>query len=397
MNVTEPAFALATFLIAAGSIRCLNWNTVAERHVGGFEALDGLRGILSFSVFLSHVPLWYVYLKTGNWALSGSRLYTHLGQTSVSLFFMITGCLFAAKILDGRTRPIDWQRLYVGRILRLAPLYFLFLLIMFGLVAYESGFEIKDSTTTLLKSAIRWALFTIPGAPSLNQTSEGFSNAVGGVVWSLPYEWLYYLALPILALPVRVRVPQQLIMIAFVAIGIMLKWLPEPTHLAAFIGGVFGACAARLGLIRRFARSTWASAVATGCIVYVAFNYDSAYGLAPRLLTGVAFTLVACENTLFGLLSTRVARLLGDASYSVYLLHGPVVYVAFVMIIGRARASAMSVAEHWLTIAVITPILLLVCSLTYRLVEKPMMRRGGDVSSWLRSHRSTPKICGGTR
>ncbi|WP_428425704.1 acyltransferase family protein [Methylibium sp.] len=70
---------------------------------------------------MHHSCLWYFHLRTGEWAPPASRLYTHLGQGSVALFFMITGFLFFSKLLDGRTRRIDWSKLFIARFLRLTP------------------------------------------------------------------------------------------------------------------------------------------------------------------------------------------------------------------------------------------------------------------------------------
>src|SRR5579862_6911783 len=73
-----------------------------------FLAIDGLRGYLALSVFLHHSCVWYFYLRTGKWELPPSRLYVQLGQSSVALFFMITGFLFYSKLLQARNREFDW-------------------------------------------------------------------------------------------------------------------------------------------------------------------------------------------------------------------------------------------------------------------------------------------------
>ena len=88
-----------------------------------YSTIDGLRGYLAFAVFLSHSSIWYFYLHFGRWDVPQSNFYTHLGQSSVTLFFMITGFLFWSKLLDGRVQPIDWSRLYLSRLFRLVPLY----------------------------------------------------------------------------------------------------------------------------------------------------------------------------------------------------------------------------------------------------------------------------------
>ena len=41
---------------------------------------------------------------------------------------------------------------------------------------------------------------------------------------------------------------------------------------------------------------------------------------------GFLFTSLACDNNLFGLLNARPLQVLGEISYSIYLLHGIVLY-----------------------------------------------------------------------
>ena len=81
---------------------------------GRFSSIDGLRGYLAFFVFLHHSCIWYFYLRTGKWVLPPSNLYIHLGQIAVALFFMITGFLFFSKLIDGKTRGLDWTKIFVS-------------------------------------------------------------------------------------------------------------------------------------------------------------------------------------------------------------------------------------------------------------------------------------------
>jgi peptidoglycan/LPS O-acetylase OafA/YrhL len=59
-----------------------------------FSTLDGLRGYAAFLVYLNHSAAWYVFARTGIWAVPATRLFAHFGRSSVEIFFMITGFLF---------------------------------------------------------------------------------------------------------------------------------------------------------------------------------------------------------------------------------------------------------------------------------------------------------------
>ena len=128
MSPVSPLPALACLLVAMATAYLLGKKFGVPSSLGRFNSIDGLRGYLAFFVFLHHASIWYFYLQTGKWALPPSNLYTQFGHSSVFLFFMITGFLFFSKLIDGRTQTIDWGKLFVSRLLRLAPLYLFWVL-----------------------------------------------------------------------------------------------------------------------------------------------------------------------------------------------------------------------------------------------------------------------------
>jgi peptidoglycan/LPS O-acetylase OafA/YrhL len=95
--------------------------------------------------------------------------------------------------------------------------------------------------------------------------------------------------------------------------------------------------------------------------------------LPSLCLFGAAFVLIAAGTTLFGFLRLAALRLLGDMSYSIYLLHGLLLYCVFVIVIGKEAAREMSVVGYWSVAAVCTPVLVTLCYCTYRFIELPGM------------------------
>ena len=116
-GAVSPIHALVDIIIAlttgAFLLKCSGAPPSADRYV----SIDGLRGYLAFFVFMDHSCVWYFFLHTGHWRVPPSSLYTNFGESSVALFFMITGFLFYGKILAGRERAIDWTRLYISTLL----------------------------------------------------------------------------------------------------------------------------------------------------------------------------------------------------------------------------------------------------------------------------------------
>ncbi len=112
MSPTSALPALACLAVALATCEFIRRLGSARLPASRFVTIDGLRGYLAFFVFLHHSSIWYYYLKDGLWQLPPSRLYAHFGQTSVALFFMVTGFLFAHKLLHSRGTPIRWLDVY---------------------------------------------------------------------------------------------------------------------------------------------------------------------------------------------------------------------------------------------------------------------------------------------
>jgi peptidoglycan/LPS O-acetylase OafA/YrhL len=98
----------------------------------------------------------------------------------------------------------------------------------------------------------------------------------------------------------------------------------------------------------------------------------------------IAFCLVAGGNSIFGVLKYRVSRALGEMAYSMYLMHGILLFVAFHFLIGLPAAKELSPVQYWAVIVMLTPVLIVVCGMTFRFIEKPAMRRVGPLTEWLR-------------
>ncbi|EPK8551754.1 acyltransferase family protein [Pseudomonas aeruginosa] len=114
MSPTSALPALACLAVALATCEFIRRLGSARLPASRFVTIDGLRGYLAFFVFLHHSSIWYYYLKDGLWQLPPSRLYAHFGQTSVALFFMVTGFLFAHKLLHSRGTPIRWLDVYAA-------------------------------------------------------------------------------------------------------------------------------------------------------------------------------------------------------------------------------------------------------------------------------------------
>lgn len=376
--------AIAALIAALATTYLITPKGESQAVKGHFVSIDGLRGYLAFAVFLHHACIWFFYLKTGAWQVPPSNLYTHFGQSGVALFFMITGFLFFSKVQGGKEKRLDWLKVFVSRVTRLVPLYMFSMFLLLVIVAYLSGGGLQDTLPQLAKNILKWLTFTVLGSPDINGVLHT-STIIAGVTWSLPYEWFFYFCLPLLALAIKVTPPKPYIAIAIASSVALAAWGPKVHHLLAFLGGIIACYCVRAEKFKSFAVGWLGSFIAIVCLVVTVAAFPSAYGFAPIALLATSFSLIAGGADLFGLLSNRISRTLGEMAYSIYLLHGILLFVAFNFVVGLGLAIEMTPFQHWLTIVCLSPILVLASHATCTLIEKPFMQKTGNLTEWLRS------------
>ncbi|WP_460321405.1 acyltransferase family protein [Pseudomonas ogarae] len=385
MEIIGAFAALIAILVALLSTNLFLGKLVVPSSHGRFVTLDGLRGYLAFFVFLHHSYIWYYYIHSDVWVLPSSRLFVHFGQVGVALFFMITGFLFFNKLLEGRARGIDWFRLYVSRFLRLTPLYLFSMVLLFLIVWVLTKNEPAQPTGKLIVDGLKWIGFRVSGAPDLNGLL-GTRYIHAGVTWTLPYEWFFYLFLPFVALAIGSRPPVKYLCLAAIALYVFDVYGYSWSFGWLFLGGMVAAVLVRYDRFTIFSVSKWATCLIVGSLAWSVTYYPTIYeSSVPRLLLIAVFCLISGGNTLFGLLKLKVSRVMGEMAYSMYLLHGVLLFVIFRFIFGGARASELTPLQYWGVIVLATPILMMICGLTFRFVERPAMRSVDTLTHWIRA------------
>ncbi len=358
----------------------LLWVTVVSRLLrlepqeGRYKSIDGLRGYLAIYVFLYHSILWYFFLQTGQWiSPPPSVIHANLGAICISLFFMITAFLFFSKLVNARTKKVDWVKLYISRILRIYPVYTIVVILMLLVVGIVTKWQRQESIGQLLLNSGQWMLSI---AADVNGV-KGTKLIIAGVVWSLAFEWLYYAALPLLGLLMGVKSPWYIWLIAlfFFGLFIWIIWIWYPANALnkalAFTGGMLPAFFARKNQVRRIA-SHWLVSVLMAAVMVLAALY-SPYIYAPLtyVCTTFIFVCITCGNTFFGILTWKPSCLLGQIAFSLYIVHGLIYFVTFMLVMGMPAAKAQLPLEHWLTTSVCSLVLVTICTLSYKFVERP--------------------------
>jgi peptidoglycan/LPS O-acetylase OafA/YrhL len=113
------------------------------------------------------------------------------------------------------------------------------------------------------------------------------------------------------------------------------------------------------------------------------------YFMPQLAVYGLFFACVACGNRFGGVLSNKAALILGEASFSIYLLHGIVLDILFVNILPVIAPGSRIVALAALPLAAACVACTAAC--VFLLIEKPGIRYGKKLArTWLPGSRRTP-------
>jgi peptidoglycan/LPS O-acetylase OafA/YrhL len=242
---------------------------------------------------------------------------------------------------------------------RLTPMYAMSVLMVLAVVAGASGFALRVSPLELVHELRPWLSFGFMPTGDVNGVRD--AHAINAVYWTLGYEWLFYLALPLAALFARGA------------------WSLVPAALLLFFGSVapivycflFGAlvAAALHGNMPFLKKHAWIAPIAL-----VAWFFA---GPLPRLLQYallfVFFLCVVHGWSAFGLLRSRPAKVLGLASYSLYLTHCIALYVAVGLADRVSPIAGLAAVEYWTIAALAALAAVAFSALTYRAIEFPFL------------------------
>jgi peptidoglycan/LPS O-acetylase OafA/YrhL len=338
-----------------------------------YPEIDGIRGYLAFFVFLHHSYIWNVYLRTTKWDEPQLNLFNHFGQTSVSLFFIITAFLFTTKLLNNKTQDFDWGNYIRSRFFRMFPMYFFSIIFVFTIILFESNFEQKTSVLNILKNVLSWLFFTVDGANDINGIKDTFIIDAG-VAWTLPYEWLFYFLLPLLSLAFKIKVNLKTI-ISYTLISVTIAILNKVSfaNFIPFLGGILIAIFIHNYDLEVKLKKNIFSCIGISIVVLSIIFTHRGNKPIPVLVSTLFFILVTSGNSFFGILSSMLSRKLGQITYSIYLTHGIVLFVVFRYLLGFKMAAKLTEIEYWGVIALCIFPIIFISQLTFKYIEHPFI------------------------
>ncbi|WP_281970747.1 MULTISPECIES: acyltransferase [unclassified Polynucleobacter] len=348
-----------------------------------YETIEGLRGFLAFFVFLHHASIWYFYSHGNAWQTPPSTLFWYLGSGSVIMFFMVTAFLFFAILNNSKDKPIDWLKFYISRFLRIAPLYYFLVFCMFFLVIIQTGFNLIQPLPDLIEDIIHWLMLSLLTLQNINGIDTEL--ILSTVLWTLPYEWMFYFLLPLFALGLFQKKPPKYVWVfILVGLALLIKNMNLVVFFAFFCGAISVWISKKDHLIR-FSQTKVSSLVVLLLMSALIFFEVKPFSVFSICILFICFVLIASGTDLFGLLKLPTAKMLGNISFGIYLSHMMVLYIFFKLIIGVQVISQFSALEYCLLLLFLVPILTSICYLTYRLIELPFMSKSHAWTTLIRN------------
>ncbi len=260
----------------------------------------------------------------------------HGGYLAVQTFFLLSGFVLAQSYARTRWDRPNLIRFAVARFARIYPAY---LLSLFLISWFALQFVLKPGKSMAQK-------FLVLGNYAL--LLQGWNGALGvgwnTPAWSLSCEFFFYLCFPILFLWLRrgslARTLAALgasfvVPILLAHAGVPNDWKPIH-HLSDFLAGI-AAAGIYNAIVRSRAPGNW-----LGVSLYLsAIAAGVAFIVYPHVLDGTVMNLntvlrplnaalligLACGGgSIARALSTPLARYLGQASYTMYILHIPLLW-----------------------------------------------------------------------
>jgi peptidoglycan/LPS O-acetylase OafA/YrhL len=347
-------------------------------------ALEGLRGVLAFSVVMHHAYCWYFFTQYGVWTTGNSVIFARLADFGVIQFFYLSGFLFWRKLM--KTGRIPVASFYLSRFVRIGPVYYCCIGAAILLGFSLTGLKLQVSTGTLASSLLPWFLFSLGGQGAVNRAD--IARITCGVTWTLALEWLFYLSLPFLGWFSRNARRLFIYALAFGLLFLLSRYFRAGTAeegllhsassilaeyskfmLVGFGGGILIAALEPRSQNRLQRLLPWRNWILLG--LYLAYLLVPGIANAGQVLVLAGFALVVQGADLFGMLSIRAVRLLGVISYPMYLVHGIVYYSAMQL---RGGFQAVSLPAYMAETAACVGIILLLATIVHLLLERPTMR-----------------------
>jgi peptidoglycan/LPS O-acetylase OafA/YrhL len=339
-------------------------------------------------VVLFHAGVCFSVGTLPGWARGLNRLLA-FGHEAVAVFIVLSGyCLMLPAARAGGALAGGWRRYLWRRARRILPPYYAALagtLLLIAVIpalrpAAPTGTIWDDTHPAFAAGPLLSHLFLV------HNLSPDWVVRINGPMWSVATEWQIYFFFPFLLLPLWRRSGALAAVLVAFALGWLPLWLAPAVGNAAVTWylGLFALGMAAAGIARADrpverrlrARVPWAAvamalvaACAAGGMLFAQRWFRSKPQTDPLVGLATAALLVWCGQgaPVRRWLAWRPLVLLGHFSYSVYLVHLPVVALCYFAV----RRLGLAPLEHVLALlALAVPASLVAGYGFHRLVER---------------------------
>lgn len=364
--------------------------TTEPTHRTRLSSLTGLRFIAALLVIAFHVVEGGMFADKGV-TVGLIKVFGESGEVGVEFFFILSGFVLMRVAMPGDRVAAFWRR----RAVKIFPNHLVTYMVALVLL-------LAAGTPVGVTPAVLNLFLLHAWIPSLTA-----QISVNPVAWSLSCEVLFYLAFPLLLVLIN-RIREERLWI-YAAILVAVVWcvpfiaqlLPasKPLGFAPitevqfwFIYGfppvralefVLGMVMARIVVTKQWPRFGMLPAFVLCVAGYVGAAYVP-YGFSLVAISVIPLALLiaaAASADIRGAVSpfrNRVMVFLGEISYAIYLWHYLVIYYVNNLLstgnpLRRAAPHSTGVAIGYVVVFLV--VTLVIATLQYRLVERPMMRR----------------------
>jgi len=356
--------------------------------------LDGLRGLLTISVMLSH---YFGEVRHG-------FHFAMCGWVAVDMFFILSGFLIGKLILERHHHGNFFLVFYIRRFLRIIPVYFIVVLITGAIIHYfpRPWMEVRPDFPL-------WSYLSFTQIFYMISTQSIGAHWLAPT-WTMSVEEHFYLVAPALIaftprkwlVPVLISGAVFSLFLRFFLFttgdGSMAGFVLLPARADTLIFGMLGAVAIQSANLHweriiPYVRTIPCVAilgVAVIAIITMNGNMTAFYIVNPSLIAvgGSAYILCVVLGALNGInYSSKTLRFFGNNGLCIYLIHLPVLGLMHGLILGGIPDIATP-AQWLVTIASLVVTVVLSRGLT-KWVEEPLSAYG---RTWRWSAPRAPSI-----
>ncbi len=394
-----------------------------SQDTGYIKSLDGLRALAVLSVIFYHWP-------------ATMRLHLGFGWIGVNIFFVLSGFLITRILVKDKSKPYkDFiSHFYIKRFLRIFPIYYLYLFLLFGvlivysfIIQHRHIYQLDVLHEVLMRNAALLLTYTFNFQSVINQALGIPINDSPFVahLWSLSVEEQYYIVFPFLVFflsPKKLKILLACVVIAIPFLRILFVEYFKAQGTSTFLLGLniykntvfqidslaLGGCLVLFSLVdlRRPARLFWILSgvmLFCGLLVLYAFRKGGGY-LNPNTLgfdvpakqvktdtpyllmnlryawqvTLVNFTSAALILACIGSIPFRrifennMLVFIGKISYGMYLYHYPI--LALMLMIVPESSIRHNIATEGLFLLLFLSLTVGVSWASFQLMERHFLK-----------------------